>query len=180
MFGVILGISWIFVFAVGSFFLIRVGARPQLANAEFLQGFRESVALGLVNIVSSIQTTLIFFFFVVLLRVLVKNRWVAAALFALLYTVPKVLGSDHPLIEMPVWLIIYSIAAIAVVRFGLVVLAVGVLTVDVLLNVPISLDFSNWYAARSLCVVLGFVLIAAWGFYTSLAGQRLWKEDLFE
>ena len=180
MFGVILGISWIFVFAVGSFFLIRVGARPQLANAEFLQGFRESVALGLVNIVSSIQTTLIFFFLVVLLRVLVKNRWVAAALFALLYTVPKVLGSDHPLIEMPVWLIIYSIAAIAVVRFGLVVLAVGVLTVDVLLNVPISLDFSNWYAARSLCVVLGFVLIAAWGFYTSLAGQRLWKEDLFE
>ena len=180
MFGVILGISWIFVFAVGSFFLIRVGARPQLANAEFLQGFRESVALGLVNIVSSIQTTLIFFFFVVLLRVLVKNRWVAAALFALLYTVPKVLGSDHPLIEMPVWLIIYSIAAIAVVRFGLVVLAVGVLTVDVLLNVPISLDFSNRYAARSLCVVLGFVVIAAWGFYTSLAGQRLWKEDLFE
>ena len=62
----------------------------------------------------------------------------------------------------------------------LMTLAVGVLTVDVLLNVPISLDFSNWYAARSLCVVLGFVLIAAWGFYTSLAGQRLWKEDLFE
>jgi hypothetical protein len=29
-------------------------------------------------------------------------------------------------------------------------------------------------------VVLGFVLIAAWGFYTSLAGQRLWKEDFFE
>jgi serine/threonine protein kinase len=180
MFGVILGISWVFVFAVGNFFLIRAGDRPQLANAEFLEGFRESVALGLVNIVSSIQTTLIFFFLVVLLRVLVKSRWVAAILFALLYTVPKVLGSDHLLIETPVWLIIYSIAAIAVVRFGLVVLAVGVLTVDVLLNVPITLDFSNWYAARSLCVVLSFVAIAAWGFYTSLAGQRLWKDDLFE
>jgi hypothetical protein len=55
-----------------------------------------------------------------------------------------------------------------------------VLTVDVLLNVPITLDFSNWYAARSLSVVIGFVAIAAWGFYTSLAGQRLWKDDLFE
>jgi len=63
---------------------------------------------------------------------------------------------------------------------GLIVLAMGVLTVDVLLNVPITLDFSNWYAARSLSVVLGFVVVAAWGFYTSLGGQRLWKDDLFE
>jgi hypothetical protein len=84
------------------------------------------------------------------------------------------------MIETPIWLVIYGIAAFAIVRFGLIVLAVAALTVDVLLNVPITLDFSNWYAARSLCVVIGFVAIAAWGFYTSLAGQRLWKEDIFE
>jgi hypothetical protein len=29
-------------------------------------------------------------------------------------------------------------------------------------------------------VAIGFVGIAAWGFYTSLGGQRLWKDDLFE
>jgi len=180
LFGVLLGFSWVFTFALGSFFLIRAGASPQFAIAEFLDGVRESIALGLVRIVGSIQSTLIFFFLVVLLRALVKNRWVAAAIFVLLFTVPKVLGSDHPLIETPIWLVIYGIAAFAVVRFGLIVLAMAVLTVDVLLNVPITLDFSNWYTARSLCVVLGFVVIAAWGFYTSLAGQRLWKEDLFE
>jgi len=180
LFGVLLGIAWVFVLAVGSFFLIRAGDRPQLANEEILQGFRESVAIGLVNIVGSIRTTLIFFFLLVLLRVLVKNRWAAAVIFALLFTVPKVLGSDHPLIETPMWLAVYGIAAVAVVRFGLIVLAMGVLTVDVLINVPMTLDFSYWYAGRSLSVVLGFVLVAAWGFYTSLAGQRLWKEDIFE
>jgi hypothetical protein len=180
LYGVLLGITWLFVLAVGSFFLIRAGDRPLLANEEFLQGFRESVAVGLANIVGSIRTTLIFFFLLVLLRVLVKNRWVAAVIFALLFTVPKVLGSDHLLIEAPVWLIVYAIAAFTVVRFGLIVLAMGVLTVDVLLNVPMTLDFSYWYAGRSLSVVLGFVLIAAWGFYTSLAGQRFWKDDLFE
>ena len=128
---------------------IRAGARPLLANEEFLQGFRESVAVGLANIVGSIRTTLIFFFLLVLLRVLVKNRWVAAVIFALLFTVPKVLGSDHLLIETPVWLIVYAIAAFTVVPFGLIVLAMGVLTVDVLLNVPMTLDFSYWYAARA-------------------------------
>ena len=180
LFGVLLGITWLFVLEVGGLFLIRVGARPQLGNTEFLTGFRPAVATGLANIVSSIQTTLVFFFLVVLLRVLLKNRWVAALAFTLLFTVPKVLGSSHVWIEAPVWFAVYGIAAFAVVRFGLIVLAMGVLTVDVLLNVPMTLDFSTWYAGRSLSVVLGFVLVAAWGFYTSLAGQSLWKDDLFE
>ena len=180
LFGVILGICWGLVFELGSLFLIRAGARPILASTDFLQGTRETVAVCLSNIVSSIQTTFTFFFLIVLLRVLVKNRWLAASIFVLLFATPKVLGSDHPLTEIPVWLAIYGVAAIAMVRFGLIVLALGVLTVDALLNVPITLDFSNWYAARSLSVLLGFVVIAAWGFHTSLAGQRLWKDDLFE
>jgi len=159
--------------------MIRLGDSPHLTNPEFLQGTREAIALGLVTIVSSIRTTLVFFFLIVLLRVLVRNRWVAAAIFVLLFTVTKVLGR-HPLIDTPVWLVIYGVAAFAVVRFGLVALAVAVLTVDVFLNVPITLDFSNWYAVRTVCVLLGVAAIAAWGFYTSLAGQRLWKDELFD
>jgi hypothetical protein len=180
LFGVLLGITWDFVFGLGYFFQIRVGAQPLLANSEILQGLRETVAVGLINVVSSIQTTLIFFFLIVLLRILVKNRWLAAAIFTLLFAVPRTLGSDHPFIDGATALVIYGIASFAVVRFGLIVLAVGALTADALINLPITLDFSNWYAARFLGAVLGFVLIAAWGFYTSLAGQRLWKEDLFE
>jgi serine/threonine protein kinase len=180
LFGVILGISWAFVFELGYLFRLHAGARPFLGSTEFLQGTRETVAVCLSSIVSSIQTTFIFFFLIVLLRVLVRNRWLAASIFVLLFTVPKVLGSNHPLMEIPVWLVIYGVAAIAMVRFGLIVLALGVLTVDALLNVPLTLDFSNWYAARSLGVLLSFVVIAAWGFYTSLGGQHLWKEDLFE
>jgi serine/threonine protein kinase len=180
LFGVILGLCWGVVFEVGSLFLIRAGARPILPSTEFLQSTRETVAVSLSSILSSIQTTFVFFFLIVFLRVLIKNRWLAASIFVLLFTVPKVLGSDHLLMEIPVWLVIYGVAAIAMVRFGLIVLALGVLTVDALLNVPITLDFSNWYATRSLCVLLSFVVIAGWGFYTSLGGQRLWKEDLFE
>src|SRR4029077_1347106 len=62
LFGILLGIICLFIFAVGSFFLIRAGDRPLLTNTDILEGFRESVSVGLVNIVSSIQTTLIFFF----------------------------------------------------------------------------------------------------------------------
>ncbi|HEV1995905.1 MAG TPA: hypothetical protein VGR03_16350, partial [Candidatus Acidoferrum sp.] len=180
LFGVLLGTAWVLVFEVGAFFDIRAGARPQLSSTEYLVGMRETAAISLINLVNSIQSTLVFFLVLVFLRVLVKNRWVAAAIFVLLFATPKLLGSDHPFIEGPVWAVIYGIAAIAVVRFGLIVLAIGIVLANVLLNVPYTMDFSTWYAARSLCVVLAFVVMAIWGFYTSLAGQRLWKDELFE
>ncbi len=180
LFGVILGIFWDFVFAFANFVQIRMGSSPLLANSEVLAGVRETVALGLLSVIGSIRTTVIFFFLLVLLRLLVKKPWLAAAIFVVLLTVPRALNSEHPLIDTPALLIIYGIAAFATVRFGLIVLVVGAFCADALINVPITLDFSNWYAGRSLCVVLGFVLLAAWGFYTSLGGQRLWKEDLFE
>jgi hypothetical protein len=45
-------------------------------------------------------------------------------------------------------------------------------------NVPTTLDFSAWYAPSMLLIVGAVSVLAAWAFYTSLAG-RLWKKDLF-
>jgi uncharacterized membrane protein YhdT len=51
---------------------------------------------------------------------------------------------------------------------------------NLLLNVPYSLDFSNWYAAHCMSIVLLFVALAAWGFYLSQAGKALWRDELLE
>jgi hypothetical protein len=96
------------------------------------------------------------------------------------FAIPRILGTNHPLIDSPVWIIIYLIAAVAVVRFGLVALAVAVFTANLLLNVPYTLDFSDWYTPASVCFVLSIVALAGWGFYTALAGQKLLKEELFD
>ena len=69
------------------------------------------------------------------------------------------------------------LAAGAVTRFGLIVLAAAIFTANVLLNLPYSLDFSTWYAAHAAAMVAGFVALAAWGFYTSLGGQKVWKDE---
>jgi hypothetical protein len=114
----------------------------------------------------------------VLLRVLVRNRWIAAVLFVLIYGLPRILTSDHVVADMLVWVTIYVIAAVAVVRFGLIVLGIACFMTNLLLNVPYSLDFSNWYAAHCMFLVLIFVALGAWGFYLSLAGKPLWKDEL--
>jgi hypothetical protein len=180
LYGTVLGLAWVLVFYLGYAFDMRAGDRPQLAPTEILEGGRAAFSMWLGNIVAAILGVLSFFFILVFLRALVRNRWLAAALFVVIFALPKILGSQHPMIDAPVWILIYLIAAVAVVRFGLVVLAVATFTANLLLNVPYTLDFGEWYAPASVGVVLSILALAAWGFYTALAGQKLFKEELFE
>ena len=47
-------------------------------------------------------------------------------------------------------------------------------------ELPITLDFSTWYASGSLIIMLVFVAIAAYGCHTALAGRSIFKDDLDE
>jgi predicted Ser/Thr protein kinase len=180
LWGVVLGLLWTVVISVGFFLLKREGATPQLPSQQLLLGGRQALGIWFANVVQCVSGTLQFFFLLFLLRVVLRNKWLAATVFVAIFTVLNTLRSDHPQILVWVWLLVYAIAAFAVSRFGLVTLAVALFTANVILNVPFTLDFSKWYAPASFTVLLSFVAIAAWGFYTSLGGQKLWKDELFE
>jgi len=180
LWGVMLGMLWNVVISVGFLFLKREGATPQLPSTNLLLGGRQVIGIWLLNVEQCITGTLQFFFLLFLLRVLLRNKWLAAAVFVAILAAPNTLQSDHPQIMVWIWLVVFSIAAFAVTRFGLITLAVAIFTANVILNVPVTLDFSVWYAPASFAVLLSFIAIAAWGFYTSLGGQKLWKDELFE
>jgi hypothetical protein len=180
LYGVLMGLAWVVVYYGGYYFDMRSGERPLLPQTDLIEGARAALAMWLGNIVGAIFGVLLFFFILVLFRVLLRNRWIAAVLFVTVFAMPKILTTHHPLIDSPVWILIYVIAAVAVVRFGLIVLAVAVFTANLLLNLPFTMDFSAWYAPASTCVVLSILALAVWGFRTALAGQPLFKEDLFE
>ncbi len=84
---------------------------------------------------------------------------------------------SHPRIELPTLILVYSIAVLIVLRFGLIPLAVAIFTVDMALSLPLSGDISAWYMANSLVALFSVVIIAGWGFYHSLGGQTLWKVE---
>ena len=180
LWGVVLGVVWTLVIGVGLVILNRLGEVPQLPSQALFTGGREMVGIWLLNVVQCIGGTIEFFFAMFLLRIVLRNKWLAAGAFVAIWTTMNTLQNTRPEILAPVWLVVFSIAAYAVSRFGLITLAVAIFTANVLLNVPFTFDFSNWYAADALAVVLSFVAIAAWGFYTSLGGQKLFHEDLFQ
>ena len=70
--------------------------------------------------------------------------------------------------------------AFAGVRFGLVALAAGLFTVDLILGAPMPVSPSSWYAPATAFVFLSVLGFAVWGFYTSLGGRPLWRGDLFD
>jgi serine/threonine protein kinase len=178
--GLVMGTAWCLVFAIGGHFLLRAGNVPSLFPTDYLLGLRETAGIWLSTLVSAILGTLLFFLVLVLFRVFLRNKYVAAVAFVALFSAPQLLSSTNLAIAAPVWIIIYGIAAIAVVRYGLVVLFIASLTADILLNVPVTFDFSKWYTNHSVLTLLGVVALGAWAFYQALAGQTLLKGDLFD
>ena len=130
------------------------------------------------QIANSILGTLQFFFLLLGLKFLLRKDWLAAIAFVAIFAVPRGLLDSHPKIELPTLILVYSIAVLIVLRFGLIPLAVAIFTVDMTMGLPWSGDVSAWYMSNSLVALFSVVVLAAWGFYHSLGAQAVWKLDV--
>jgi len=157
-----------------------MGGEPSFDNTDYLQGARSALGAWMVNVPAAVQGTLMFFFMLFIFRVLLRNRWLAAAVFVAIWTAIQTLGGAHLAINIPTWVAIYSIAAVALVRFGLVTLAAAVFTADSMGNVPITLNPSLWYFNATVFVTLAVLLLAVWSFKEATAGRKIFSADLFE
>ena len=180
LFGIMLGIVWTLIYEVRHLAVARLGSAPVQLSPAYLLGGRAALSAWVAEIPNSVQSALLFFFLIFVLRVILRKQWLAAAVFTLIFTLLKFAGSSYPMADVPAQLLIYGIAAVVVVRFGLIALAAGIFTANVLLNVPVTTNLSAWYAGNAALALLIVLAMAVWSFYTSLAGRPLLKGDLFE
>lgn len=175
LFGVMLGTVWLLIFNVVHILVLRMGAAPPLAQSDYLLGIRQALSAWMYQIPMAVLATLEFFFLVLALKIVLRRDWLAAIAFVAIFTAAKTLGSSYLAVELPAMILIYGIAVLIVVRFGLVPLACAVFTVDLLANVPFTADLSAWYASTGILVLLSVVALAGWGFYNALGGAPLLK-----
>lgn len=190
LFGVAFGAIWIMIVEGAFIPLARLGASPPLSGSAYLLGGRQALGQILSQVPNSIFGTLQFFFLLLGLKVLVEfllgrvrlksvhSEWIAAVLFLAFWVGIRSLGTTHPLVDIPELLLIYGVLVVIVMRFGLVPLAVGAFTVDMLANVPFTADLSEWYVPSTLLALLSVLALAGWGFYHSLGGQPIWKVEM--
>jgi hypothetical protein len=180
LFGVTMGTLWMLIFGISAAIKRALGGEPALNNTGYLESARSALGAFLVQVPSSISATLVFFFMLFILRVLLRNKWLAAAVFIALWTLIQTLGTTHPAIDIPTSIAIYVISAMALVRFGLVTLAVAVFTTDSLGGLPITTNPSLWYFGSTVLVVASIMLLAGWAFHAATAGRKLFSAELFE
>jgi hypothetical protein len=178
LFGILLGLAWVLIYEVLFWAKIRLGAAPALFGTTYLLGARPALGTLLTMLLAAVLGAFFFFGSLLVLRFVLRNQWLAAAGFVALWTAFKVLASPHPLIELPAQVLIYSIAAFACMRFGLLSLVAAVFVGNTMLDTPISFDLSRWYASTTLFVPILVAALAAWSFHCALGGQKLWSSDL--
>ncbi len=180
LFGVALGTLWTLIFEM-RFTLTRiVGGPPSFHNTSYLEGARGALGAWLIQVPGAIRGTLMFFFILFILRVVLRNRWLAGIVFVAIWSLIQTGGGTHPVIEVSAAIAVYVIAAIALVRFGLVTLAAAVFTADVVANIPITMNPSIWYFGNIVFAMASVVALAAWSFHAATAGRKLFSADLFE
>ena len=176
--GVALGVIWLLVFEIRYIPIMHLGGVPAIGSTDALIGGRVALGAWLRQLPQSIQTTLVFFLVFFGLKVVLRKEWIAAIFFVAIFALPRGVSPTHMNVELPSQILVYAIALLIVIRFGLVPLAVAIFTIDMMIGVPFSADFSTWYMTTSILALLSVLLIAGWGFYHSLGGQPLWKLEM--
>ena len=151
---------------------------PHLGATGTLLGFRSTLAVFVTSIPHGIRETLMFFFIIFLLRVLLRNQWLACAGFTLLFSALTYLQSDHPIENGLLGVCIYGMISVVVLRFGLLAMSIYIFVDGLLGGIQPTLQTSAWYFGNTIFLLVCVLALAAWGFRTAIAGHKFWKQDL--
>ncbi len=145
---------------------------------EPLSGVDGMAAHFLHGVANPILLTVLFSFLLLILLTVLRKKPLAIAALWLFFLAPEFVsavgyGAWLPFIIADV--LAATVITIAVARFGLLALYACLLFEGLSFNHPITSDFSSWYAGSTLFVFVVIMGLAIYGFYTSLAGQKIFE-----
>jgi serine/threonine-protein kinase len=126
---------------------------------HFFETFKDGTVRGL-----AIMTVL------VVAVIVLRRRWLAAV-FATLLLMALALSGENYAVELPAGLLIAAIGITVAARFGILALCFSYFTNLLLIEAPLTLDFSRWHAGRGLFLAGVVVALAVWAFRVSLGGK---------
>jgi len=178
--GTALAAAWLLVDRFAALWIGAHGGAPNVGNTDFLLGLRRSIGVSLMAVPGSVRSALIFFLLMFLLRVVLRNQWLAAAAFVGIFIAQSVPGSIYPWIDGTVVTLNFAIVAVVISRLGLLSLAVGVFVNDLLGSLPVTLNIGAPYFGVMVMVMAVALAICVWALHTSIAGHKLWNANFFD
>lgn len=154
------------------------GTYSSSANLLFLdmRGLAGGLLIGLITRLSA---GMLLTFIFMLLRVLLRLQWLAAAALILLWALLG-FGAAHNWIGAVPSILFASLFAATLLRFGgLLPTIVCFFVGNELTNFLVS-DFSAWYASTTVFLLVVVLALTAYAFHTAVAGRPLLKAGFLE
>ena len=114
-----------------------------------------------------------------LVRLLLRNYWLSVAVTGILVLLTG-LGGENFAVEMPFVVLTTSVIMFALLRLGILAVAVGLFVLTLLTSFPITVDFSQWYSTQSLFMFAVFLALLFYGFRVALGSHPLLGEGTSE
>ena len=146
---------------------------PYWTWGEFFLGTRRAVSLLVADVYDSMLWCFAIFFLLFALRLILRNRWAAGITFVLLWAAPRTLGSYNWWVMAVFMVAAYLLFLFALTRFGLLTGIAMILFGQLLVDFPVTLRSSEWYAGTGFAGLLLLAGMTAYAFHTSLGGRSV-------
>jgi serine/threonine-protein kinase len=121
--------------------------------------------------------SMLMLFFILLAQAALRNRWLATGAVIAAYAATNV---DRAAVLQSTlsFVVLVGVLVTLVSRFGVVSYVAAWFVVLAMFDLPLALDASAWYAARSASTATLIVAVAGWAFYRSVGGRPVFGAAL--
>jgi serine/threonine-protein kinase len=190
--GSLFGVAFIGLTGVGALLPRWLGLPPPaplLYGIDTLAGGRQALGSLFTVQLISLSVPLAHIVLFLLLRILLRKQSAAAVVYALILGVFGAMkwgpiGGEAVSVSLMAFGAALSLVSAVVLltllmRFGVLSLAACFLVANLMANFPVTLDTTAHYFPTSVFALLVAGALAAYAFYTSLAGQALFQDAIF-
>jgi predicted Ser/Thr protein kinase len=139
-------------------------------DAVALGSISGATAVVLATAIGAVVNSLGIALFIFVLRVLIKRQWVAEAV-AIGATFPFFMGSENLWLDGSAAFVLIAATVLSCSRRGILTLCAYYFTLQILGDLPITSDPSQWYFNRGVLAVAVCAGLAVYGFRSALAGK---------
>jgi hypothetical protein len=176
--GVLVGLGYDLVFAAVNALEERSGGAPSTSVfLDTLLGIQRTLGIVFNRLSVGLVAALLFFLLFFLLRVILRKEWLAGLGF-ILFHVARGIDSTNPVTTVSTYAIVYAIIVFVLLRYGVLALVVTIFVTDLVPEIIFTTNFSGWYGAGSLLVIVFMVGLSLVAFRYALGGQRPWAQLL--
>ena len=169
LFGASIAFAYSVTNALPSWFNVS-GQTPIPPSAFALGGWGQFLSIFLSRQVIAVASGLMIIFVLFLTRLVLRRHWLAIAATGVVLVVQN-MGGENFSVEFPMALVVAALSIIVLLRFGLLALTAAQFIFLLLVSFPFTLNFSLWYAGRSMFAMLIILALAFFGFRIALAGR---------